>query len=551
MNFIALETPRKLRGGYYTHPDMAAFLAGWVLEARPRRLLEPSCGDGVFFDAVARLPHARLEAVVGCERDPEEAAKARVRAQALAGVAIKVHAGDFLEWYLSRPPADPEFDAVLGNPPFIRYQYLDADLQGRAEQIFQRFHLAFTKHTNAWVPFVVAALALLRPGGRLAMVVPAELLHVLHARSLRHFLLEQCSRVLVIDPADLWFDDTLQGVVLLLAERRGRGDTSDAQVAIVPVKDRGALARPAAEHLRHADFFPGSVLNGKWMLGLLTRGERRLFERLGTRPDVYRFLDVADVDVGIVTGANQFFLVPDAVVEEYGLGPWAHPMFGRSDHVRGVIYDQKSHRENRQLGLPSNFLWFEDESAGGLTESARRYLRLGEAQGLHRRYKCRIRTPWYRVPSVYATPVAMLKRSHHFPRLILNTAQAYTTDTAYRIRPRRMSAAHLVHSFVNSLTALSSELEGRHYGGGVLELVPSEIERVLVPLGKRPPGALKALDQAVRDGLPAEDLLARQDQLLLQPMGIGPGDRESLLAAWIRLRGRRQRTGSGAREEAD
>src|SRR5262249_40514910 len=177
------------------------------------------------------------------------------------------------------------------------------------------------------------------------------------------------------------------------------------------------------------------------------------------------------VDVGIVTGANHFFLVPDATVQRYSLEGWAHPMFGRSEHVRGVIYNAAHHRENRRRGLPANFLWFGARPLAELPGPTRRYLREGEKKGLHRRYKCRVRTPWYAVPSVYAAPVSMLKRCHHFPRLVLNRAKAFSTDTAYRITPIRGTASGLVLSFVNSLTALSSELEGRHYGGGVLELV--------------------------------------------------------------------------------
>ena len=65
----------------------------------------------------------------------------------------------------------------------------------------------------------------------------------------------------------------------------------------------------------------------------------------------------------------------------------------------------------------------------------------------------------------------MLKRFHHFPRLVLNTAKAFTTDTAYRIPPK-VRDTDLVFAFVNSLTALSAELEGRHYGGGVLGFGP-------------------------------------------------------------------------------
>src|SRR5262249_21745237 len=152
---------------------------------------------------------------------------------------------------------------------------------------------------------------------------------------------------------------------------------------------------------------------------------------------------------------NKFFLVPDSVVEEYGLSPWAHPMFGRSEHVPGVIYDEKTHAHNRARGLPTNFLWFKGSA---LSASARRYLKLGEANGLHRRYKCRVREPWYEVPSVYSTPVGMLKRCHDFPRLVLNKLTAYTTDTAYRIRTCGVEAGRFVFSFVNSLTALSAEL---------------------------------------------------------------------------------------------
>ncbi len=542
MNFIECESAEKLRGGYYTQADVAAFLTRWVLQSRPRRLLEPACGDGVFFEALVRLGAVGIETVTACEIVAAEAAKARSRARALPDATVEVFAEDFLQWSLLRLTDGPSFDAVFGNPPFIRYQYLDTQLQSRAAQLFHRFDLPFTKHTNAWVPFVVASLALLRPGGRLAMVVPSELLHILHARSLRSFLCEQCSRILVLDPQDIWFEQTLQGVVLLMAEKRQRADSGDAQVALVPIRDRTALTRPPEEYFHRADFFPASLFNGKWMLGLLSRGERVLLERLAAHPAILPIGELASVDVGIVTGANKFFLVPQSVVREYGLEAWAHPMFGRSEHVRGVIYDKRCHRANQEQGLPANFLWFGNRTLSELLDSARRYIREGEKQGLHQRYKCRIRTPWYNVPSVYAAPVAMLKRAHHLPRLILNTAQAFTTDTAYRIVPQQGKAADLVLGFINSLTALSAELEGRHYGGGVLELVPSEIERLLLPVARHPRNALRDLDAAVRASMPPEDLLARQDRLLLHPLGITQTECEGLRNAWLKLRNRRQRT---------
>ena len=115
----------------------------------------------------------------------------------------------------------------------------------------------------------------------------------------------------------------------------------------------------------------------------------------------------------------------------------------------------------------------------------RAYLRLGQRDGLPDRYKCRMRKPWYRVPDVRSGRLMLSKRAHQSHRLILNDARAHTTDTIYRgemKRPFGKWRRALVAGFHNLLTILSSETEGRTYGGGVLEMVPSEIARLLVPL---------------------------------------------------------------------
>ncbi|MDO5758836.1 MAG: hypothetical protein Q4P24_15405 [Rhodobacterales bacterium] len=98
----------------------------------------------------------------------------------------------------------------------------------------------------------------------------------------------------------------------------------------------------------------------------------------------------------------------------------------------------------------------------------------------------------------------MLKRSHDTPRLILNNVRAYTTDTAYRIRALRGTAEGLVHGLFNSLTAFSAELEGRHYSGGVLELVPSEREKLLLPVPEGIVPDVEQLDRMIRENTVAD-----------------------------------------------
>lgn len=545
MNFIANESAQKLRGGYYTPEDLATFLCEWVLEVNPHRILEPSCGDGVFFSALCRAGAPANLAVTGFELDDEEASKAKKRAKQAGLAASKVQATDFLTWALENSGSEEAvFDAVVGNPPFVRYQYLPAPFQAKAEQVFRELNLPFTKHTNAWVPFILASMRMLRPGGRLAMVVPSEIIHVMHAQSLRSYLGRECRRLVIIDPEELWFAGTLQGAVLLLAEKRKNESEKAEGLGIHAVRGREFLKESPARIFAAPQSINGKTVAGKWTRALLDKETRELMDELGSHPSVHRFADVADVDVGIVTGANKFFLVTDDIVSKHGLERWAHPMFGRSEHCPGIIYDAKQHEANARAGNPTNFLWFADDEPLRYKKS-KLYIEAGEAQALHTRYKCRIRAPWFKVPSVYATEIGMLKRSHDLPRLILNEVGAYTTDTAYRIRPLKgTSAEQLVSCFYNGLTALSAELEGRHYGGGVLELVPSEIEKLLLPLPSEGRIDLKELDRQIRSAIPAQDVLEANSRAVLGGLGLSRAKQDCILGGWMRLRNRRHRRSS-------
>jgi adenine-specific DNA methylase len=486
-----------------------------------------------------------LKTITACELDEKEAQKATSRTK----LSARVLNTDFLRWYLAQDQNEEGFDAVVGNPPFIRYQYLPDEQQLLAEKIFAQLKLPFTKHTNAWVPFVLASIRILRPGGRLAMVIPSEIFHIPHAQSLRRYLSEQCARILVLDPNEIWFSNTLQGTVLLLAEKKHDISESGKGVAVTPITNRQMLSVDPEYYFQNATYVNGTIIEGKWMPIFLSRSERALISQLKARDDIKRFSDIASVDVGIVTGANKFFLVPDSTVEKFALQKWAHPMFGRSYHVKGIIYSEKDHQTNKQSGLPANFLWFPEDQIEKLPTNARKYLDIGLSQNIHMRYKCRNRPVWYSVPSVYATQIGMLKRANDYPRLILNRANAYTTDTSYRIKPIGIKPEALVLGFINSLTCLTAEMEGRHYGGGVLELVPSEIERLLIPVIKTSCAELEEVDLRFRSMNDRSEFLRTQDARILGRIGLTKDEQESLHVAWLRLRDRRHRVPSGGEPE--
>jgi len=541
MNFIENESAQKLRGGYYTPEDLATYIAKWVNNCAPSTILEPSCGDGIFTQAFANINVSKKTKLTAFELLQEESQKAKSRSLNF-NYEIEVRNEDFLGWAIKKMVAGPTiFDGVVGNPPFIRYQYLPADAQVKAEMIFKILHLKFTKHTNAWVPFILASLALLKPGGRLGMIVPAEIIHVMHAQSLRSYLGDQCSRLLVIDPEELWFENTLQGAVILFAEKKSSSDQHGEGLSISKVSGKNFMQKDPDIIFDAAIRLNGFAVAGKWTNALLSQSERNLLDEIDALDDVRRFDEIASVDVGIVTGANKFFLVPNETVEEFGLHEYAFPMFGRSEHCPGIIYDHEQHCTNAASGKATNFIWIKS-SIEDLPIKVQKYIELGEEQNLHTRYKCKIRTPWFTVPSVRTSKIGMLKRSHDTPKLILNEIGAYTTDTAYRIGVREgVDEVKLVYCFSNALTALTAELQGRHYGGGVLELVPSEIEKLSIVL----PRSIKEIDLVSLNNFvranKAHSVLEKQTKEILDALGLGSKEQSILLDAWLRLKNRRQR----------
>ena len=134
----------------------------------------------------------------------------------------------------------------------------------------------------------------------------------------------------------------------------------------------------------------------------------------------------------------------------------------------------------------------------------------------------------------------MLKRAHQTPRLIFNELEAYTTDTAYRIETKGLLEEKLTFCFLNPLTAIFSEMEGRSYGGGVLELVPSEIRKLFIPIPEHITIDLIKLDTLVRNQ-PMTDVLKIQGDYIFNCLGFHQNDIDRLFAIWLKLKNRRHR----------
>jgi len=562
----------KLRGGYYTSPEVAAWLCAWAARAASDSILEPSCGDGVFLAAAAaRLGElgagaaAIARQLAGIEIVPAEAAAARERLRGKLGsrAAAAVAAGDFFEWWLR--PGRPRFDAAVGNPPFIRYQTFPEPDRGRAMAILSRLGLKPNRLTNIWVPFVAAAAAALVPGGRLALVLPAELLQVTYAAQLRSFLAGRFARIDVIACNELFFATAEQEVVLLLADgardaRDGTAaggaarNTCDAcRVALTAARTAAEVtARPPAAVLAAA--VPKIIRHDeeKWLQYFLSAREIDLMRELRGASAVTSLRTHAGVDVGVVTGSNEFFVLSRRRVEELGLEAAACtlPLVSRSAQLKGARITAAEWQALAAAGERVQLLYLgpptrgpnrgpkEAPNGAPLAPALASYVRQGEAGGVHRGYKCSIRSPWYAVPAVWIPEGFVFRQIHDFPRVVRNEAGATSTDTIHRLTCKADPELVIANLYTH-LTAASAEIEGRSYGGGVLELEPTEAERLLVPARLAPALPLAECDRLVRAGKLVQALDENDRLVLAGQLGLSPADCTTLREIWVKMRDRR------------
>lgn len=540
-------TYQKLRGGYYTPKPIADFLARWAIQTPITTVLEPSCGDGTLLESAIEtlLSHGADRTVIadlvqGIELDPDETQKASDRVRALLDLpsGVPIHVGDFFSYCQRYLFESREFDAVIGNPPFIRYQNFPEHHRGIAFYLMQQAGMHPSRLTNSWVPFLVAAtLVLKRHHGRLAMVIPAELLQVNYAAELRRFLSEHYCYITLITFKKLVFDGIQQEIVLLLGERNGREHTGIRTVELDGIDDLLTYEHTAfqSDKLKEMDHS-----TEKWTMYFLGEPELQLLRELKAHPALTMAGQIIDVDVGIVTGFNDFFVLTEQQVAQYELKPYTQRIVGRSAHLPGIHFSESDWLANAQKQAPAFLFNPPDMPLYSLPDSLQAYISNGEEKGWHTGYKCRIRNRWYVVPSVWTPQAFMLRQIHSYPKLILNDANATSTDTIHRVRLRNGTSARVVISaFLNSLTFAFSEVIGRSYGGGVLELEPNEAEKLPLPLVRAEALNLDELDTLLRLGN-VETVLDITDQALLRDgLGLSAGDTARLRAIWQKLRDRR------------
>lgn len=476
----------KLSGTYYTPPDAIQFMMEYLKKEQQdfSNVLEPSAGDGRFLP----LLQENASHITAIELFQE---KVDQMCREYAGDLCTIVKDNFLDFAVNTLE---RYSLIIGNPPYINKKLMGKEDLEKACKICTEAGLSKTVMQNMWLAFVMGSCRLLQPDGSIFFILPMEFLQVQYAERLRGHLEKIFNTIHIIVFQKALFPKIEQEVCLVyLTNKR----CAERHIRYEVYEDCGKRVSIQENSIRW-----NKPLK-KWSNAILGDGDISLLKNAMNRYP--RIKNMGQIAPGIVTGGNRYFILPEEKVEAYQCREFVIPIVQKASYIPKNIIEI-SEAVVREISLDNKPVYLlnlsQEKDMRRLPITLQRYLNWAGSQKvgdipLKECYKCSTRTPWYGVPIVKKGEVVFFKRFGYLPRIYYNAMGVHTTDAGYHIRlTDGFDGESLVFCFFNSITLAQCEFNGRYYGGGVCELVPTEFKDIVVPyrqIGQEDKDRLKSL----------------------------------------------------------
>lgn len=493
-----------------------------------------------------------MKQIFGCDLDP--AAFGFLQTELGEPVDTdRFHLGDFLTF--STPNHWPKsFDVVIGNPPYLPYRKIDTVGRKVARKALSKFGFEADLRSSLWVYFVALSCRDLKPGGRMAFVLPGSFLHANYAGDLRTFIASQFERTHAFE----------------LKERLFLGDGTEERSILLCAEGKRTNPRPSNETQSDIELTVCDTLSEiaevlhKWRVGLLTTNVKcgssvrdgltarasKMFNEIQDCGFTSSLGEVLDVRIGLVTGNNKFFVLSDADRKRLDLSARnLSRVLSKFRYAPGLTFSRGEHSKRLKVGVRGYLVncAVPDKAPSALQA----YL---DGYGDDARDACKTfkkRRNWAQ-PDDGNPPDAFFPVMHHGgPRLVLNPQNIQCTNTVHRayFKPRVSDTKRrlIALSLLSTFSQLSAEIEGRSYGAGVLKHEPREAERIAIVLpnlhGNRVNCLFSQADALLRENRP-KDARNLVDHALFDAVGrTAPrADIDILNVALEKVRTERHRT---------
>lgn len=458
---------RRPDGAFYTPAAIVEPMVEWALAQDPARIVDAGCGSGRFAAEIARrdptLP------VVAVDRDPLATLLTRAALAVLgAERAVVLHA-DYLSLAL---PAIHGRTAWIGNPPYVRHHDLEPEVKRWAATAGAGLGHPVSSLSGLHAYFFLATALHAAPGDVGAFVTSAEWLDVGYGALIRQLLMDGLGleSLHVLEPTAVPFADVMTTAAIACFRAGARPE----RVRLETVADLEAL-----------DGLEGGRALPREQLELSHRWTGLIRPHLATATGV-PLGTIGRVSRGVVTGANDYFLLTRAQAAELEILEWCRPVITSAEEVLdagGVVRDDP---DRRVLFAPPRDA---DRNAHPALD---RYLRLGERRrGDEAAYKDRYitshRNPWWHHGPLRVPPIVASYMARRPPVFALNPDGLALVNIAHGLYPHRELSEEELAALVLHLNGLRESFRGRGrtYHGGLEKFEPGEMEALTIPDAER------------------------------------------------------------------
>ncbi|KOO15518.1 N-6 DNA methylase [Vibrio xuii] len=517
MNPHSLPRKREL-GAYYTPPELSQVLADWAIQRAEKTILEPSFGGcGFFHSSISRLRD------LGCTAPEKQIYGVDIDEHAFQilnkefGEDVDTDQRYLLKDFIKAQPNDfaiNEFDVVLGNPPYVSMHNMTEAQRESCDEVLRNSPFAaktMGRNASLWAFFLLHSLTFLREGGRVAWVLPSSLLHADYAAKLVEIHQKHFEQIKVLKLAERFFKEegAKETSIILLAEGFHREALEPVNLAISVVDDIQEL-KQAIEQTHE----PIATNLKDYKIDIVSAGAKFAYQTLCQQEHTSELGDHVDIKIGMVTGANKYFIINRSTADEYKLpGDVLKPVVGRFSHLHGIQHTKLKHRSNVEQDKRAYVVCPTEEQMQDKTSAVYRYLHeiSYEERINNRTFEKRPHwfAPGWGVDGLKAD-CFLSYMIHRGPRMVVNTSQQFNcTNSIHKVVFRaRVTMAHkraMAITMLSTFTQFSAELEGRAYSSGVLKIEPSAGRRIKVLLSEECIAALDAIRLEVERALNEED----------------------------------------------
>ena len=501
-------------GQYYTPPPIVELIVEMCVTSPNDRVLDPGCGSGGFLVKAyhklrdmkrredplkdeAELHREILDQLRGVDIN---AFPAQLAAMNLAARNLRVRSdniglvvSDFFKIGPDVPVFPRGFDAVVTNPPYTRQEEMEykEEIRDAALTYTDGSKIELDARAGIYAYFFTHSAKFLRNGGKMGYITSDTWLDVGFGKGVKRFFLDHFKILAVIWYDVRAFERPLVGTCITILEKRDDSKESrdENKVKFVRIKKPMAVEdivkTVEATRVDFEDERMGVTLvrqrelqpKEKW--GRYLRAPAIYF-KITRHPKMTRLGTLATIKRGITSGANDFFYLDEEKVKLWGiereyLEPLVTSPRGVNTEVRPedvsrwvlMVHEPKEDMLKRQANVLKYIEWGENVETrikggrrGGTT-----------IKGYHNLSTVKSRKTWYDLGKREPAPILRSRRIWERCVYALNRANAQANDSLYEIRPESKQHITVLVGLLNSsVTALLSELHGRFYGGGVLEL---------------------------------------------------------------------------------